>query len=396
MTAYANALPTGTSLYAGDYLTSPDGLYYAFVDTAGAAGYGPGLVVVAPGTNPTLAPVQNCLGCSVPISTTPSQNLGGFFATMGNNGSVTVYSSASGQNQGTVVPVSSVGLPQTPSNPPYYGTIVDTPSNGNSGGSFVIYQGTYPNTSNPTSLDNQNILGSVKSITLTGGASGTGIDYDLANAKITKTTPIQSVGNQQTNYTAQSQQYDLTMSLIYTKSSTYSFNMTKTNGETIGSSVNIGVPGLGGASLNFAINSSTSISKGQASTTSQSINYTAGERATVPPGYTYVGYVTGVDVMFDVPFSWSGIATYDSGVQAAVQGTGVLSGEDAGEFNTLIYCEYAPVGQPACPALPIIQEPSTQIAAPEPGTALILPMALLAMVLVRRCRGRLWFARGAA
>jgi hypothetical protein len=386
MAVYSNSITSGTYLYAGDYITSPDGLYYAFLDTTGAAAGTPGLFVVAAGSNPTLDPVTpGCNNCYYPVTTTPGANLGGYWAQLGTNGVINVYTSASGTNQGLSQLVSQSGPPQSPSQPPYYATIQAQPGNNNSGGSFIVYQGTPPNTSNPTSTYNQNIVGSVTSIKLSGGASGDGITYDFADAKIDKILDVAGQSVQQTNYTSQTQQYNMNLTLGYTKTSSFSFQTSSTTAEQIGSSVNVGVPGVAGSTLSFSVTSSTSVSHGQATTTSTSTTFQAGARPYVPPGYTYEGYITGEDVQFDVPFTWTGTAYYAGGATAQIDGTGDYTGDDTGLFHVYVYCVSAPVYEPACPALPIID---TAVQVPEPSGAMILPLALLAAAVVRRMRGR--------
>jgi hypothetical protein len=383
VTVYQGYIPSGSEMFAGDYVTSPDGLYYGFLDTTGMYSGTPGLFLIAPGSNPTIAPVvSNCIYCSYPVTTTPSSNLGGFFARMGSDGNLVVYSSATGKNQGTVVPVSSSMTGQSPSTPPYYATIQDNPKNGNNGGSFIFYQGTYPDQTHPLILDAQNIIGSMTGITLSGGASGTGIDYDFAAAKAGKVLAVASQITPVTNYTSQTQQFNVNLSLSYTDTSSFNFQVSDATGISISSSVSVGVPGVVGTSLQFGVTSSTTISKGQTTTTSNSTTFQVGVRPEVPPGYTYNAYLTGEDVSFVVPYTWSGVATYAGGATAKVSGSGIYEGDVTGYLHAIIFCADAPPGSPACPSIPISDMPVNILA--EPSTAMILPIALLGAVIARR------------
>lgn len=392
MTVYQGYIPSGGQLFAGDYVTSPDGLYYGFLDTTGAYSGTPGLFLVAPGSNPTIAPVvSGCIYCSYPVTTTPSANLGGFFAQMGTDGNLVVYSSATGKDQGVVVPVSSSMTGQSPANPPYYATIQDNPAHGNGGGSFIVYQGNYPNQTNPLVMDAQNIVGSVTSIALSGGASGTGIDYNFGAATVGKVLGVSSQNTPITNYTSQTQQFNVNLTLSYTDTSSFNFQVSKATGVSIGSSVNVGVPGIVGTTISFGVTSTTTISKGQTKTTSNSTTFQAGVRPNVPPGYTYDAYITGQDISFSVPYTWTGVATYQGGATARVTGTGIYEGDVTGYLHAIIYCANAPPGAPACPSIPISDTPLAAMA--EPGTAMILPIALLGAVVARRWHTRRWHAR---
>ncbi len=287
MTVYHGYIPSGGQLICWRLRHIPDGLYYGFLDTTGAYSGTPGIFLVAPGSNPTVAPVvSSCIYCSYPVTTTPFANLGGFFAQMGTDGNLVVYSSATGKDQGVVVPVSSSMTGQSPAAPPYYATIQDNPSHGNDGGSFIVYQGNYPDQTNPLILDAQNIVGSMTSITLSGGASGTGIDYNFGAATVGKVLAVSSQNTPITNYTSQTQQFNVNLSLSYTDTSSFNFQVSDATGVSISSSVSVGVPGVVGSSLQFGVTSSTTISKGQTTTTSNSTSFQVGVRPNVPPGYT--------------------------------------------------------------------------------------------------------------
>ena len=374
-------------MFAGDYLASTDGLYYGFLDTTGAYSGTPGLFLIAPGSNPTIAPVViGCITCSYPITTTPSLNLGGFFAKMGSDGNFVIYTSATGKDQGTVIPVSSTQSGQSPASPPYYATIQDNPKNGNDGGSFIIYQGVSPDQTNPLMQDAQNIIGSMTGITLSGGASGTGIDYDFSKAKAGKVLAVASQITPVTNFTSQTQQVKVNLSLSYTDTSSFNFQVSDATGISISSSVSVGVPGVVGTSLRFGVTSSTTISKGQTTTTSNSTTFQVGVRPDVPPGYTYDAYLTGEDVSFEVPYTWTGVATYAGGATARVSGSGIYEGDVTGYLHAIIFCADAPPGSPACPSIPI-SDTAVGILA-EPSTAMMLPIALLGAVIARRRRAR--------
>ncbi len=101
-----------------------------------------------------------------------------------------------------------------------------------------------------------------------------------------------------------------------------------------------------------------------------------------PPAIPYDAYLTGEDVSFDVPYTWTGVATYAGGASARVSGTGIYKGDVTGYLHAIIYCANAPPGAPACPSIPISDTPLSAMA--EPSTAMILPIALLGAVVARR------------
>jgi len=93
------------------------------------------------------------------------------------------------------------------------------------------------------------------------------------------------------------------------------------------------MPGLFNSSLQVGITDSTTITHGQATTTSSQVSFTAGFRPEVPALTEYLVTVTGTQATYEVPYTWNGVATYDNGMTADVEGTGLLTGGSEGNFK---------------------------------------------------------------
>ena len=129
MSELAGYVPNNAYMYLNDYTTSPSGVYYGTISAAGD-------FWIVPGTNPTNSPC--CLGAMTAFTSfsTPP-DLGGFFGHMQTDGNFVIYTSATGKDQGTVIPIgASNSNPSSPS-PPYFAQVSDN-------GSFAIYQGSSP------------------------------------------------------------------------------------------------------------------------------------------------------------------------------------------------------------------------------------------------------------
>ena len=182
------------------------------------------------------------------------------------------------------------------------------------------------------------------------------------------------------NDTATRQTYPISLDLTYTNSSTFDWSLSQATELSVSSEEQIGVPGIGDASLTEGITSTTTLSSGQSTTTEQSQTYTAGGEIAVPAYTTYTTTITGQKVNASVPYSFTGIALYNSGITAPVFGTGVFQGVSTGVFDTETTCTASPTN-----CLPIAPEPTP---VPEPASVSVLLMAACATLSVRYSRRR--------
>ncbi|MBV9537765.1 MAG: hypothetical protein JOY70_02400 [Acidisphaera sp.] len=396
MTVFQGSIASGTTFNDGDSLVSPDGLYNFFIDETGAYGSGPGVGYVGVGaTPPNLATCGT--NCVVPVSNTPQVDLGKYFAAWDSGGNFNVYTSASGTNTGQVALVSPI-LTSNGFTGPFYATIEDQPLNQqthNTGSTLVLYQGTYPNQSTPLVQGGQSIVGPITGIDLQS------VTYDFAHAQVSNTTNVVfgSVANyNDTPPPPQTQQYNQNVNVSDTISSTFSFNTASTVSDAISSKVSIGIPEIGSTSLSFTETQSTTVSHGQATTVSRTVQYQAGARPEVPYLHEYETIVTGDTATYNIPYTYTGLAHYQGGAEAEVTGTGVFTGGSSGNFFVATYdCMYIK----GCPPIPpppaelpsqwTLVDPSTAnhylYLVPEPSQTVFLPAtALLAVLAIRRAR----------
>ncbi|MBN8490122.1 MAG: PEP-CTERM sorting domain-containing protein [Burkholderiales bacterium] len=369
MATYKGYLPPGTTLFNGDFTTSPSGVYYGMfavnVDVNNQPnGYE---FWIVPGSSPS---ASGCCNGYSPVTGLADTNLGGYFARMETNGTLTVYTSATGTNQGTVLPVGTINTPQV-EQPPYFAQVGDD-------GSFTIYSG-----SAPTGNDNS---GSVFSVNQSHGAV-TGINlqtltYDYGKAKFTSTTGVGWLDANYTNDTPLPQQQDGTTNVSYSQTATLSFSVADAVSEGISANVTWGIPGIAKDSLGFQITNTTTITHGRADTTSTTVSFTAGARPVVPPGETYNIKVTATAASYSIPYSWSGLATYEDGTTAQVVGEGLFEGASQGDFQVTTTCISA-----NCTALiGSITQPAEIAPIPEPGTWLLFALGLVGIAWLNRLR----------
>lgn len=369
MASYAGYLPPGTTLFNGDYTSSPSGVYYGmFAVNVGIDNQPNGYEFwIVPGSSPS---VSGCCNGYSPVVDQSDTNLGGFFARMETNGTLTVYTSATGTNQGTVQPVGAINTPQV-DQPPYFAQVGDD-------GSFTIYSG-----SAPTSNDNS---GSVFSVNQSHGAVSSinlqTLTYDYSKAKLTSTTGVGWLNADYTNSTPLPQQQDGTTNVSYSQTATFSFSVADAVSEGISANVTWGIPGIAKDSIGFQITNTTTITHGRADSASSTVSFTAGARPVVPPGETYNVKVTATAASYSIPYAWSGQATYADGTTANVAGVGTFEGASQGNFQVTTTCVST-----NCSALGgSITHPAEITPVPEPGTWLLLSLGIVAMAALRRLR----------
>lgn len=360
MTEYAGYVPNNSYMYLSDYTTSPSGVYYGVISAAGD-------FWIVPGTNPTNSPC--CLGATTAFSGFSSSDLGGYFGHMQTDGNFVIYTSATGTDVGTVIPIgASNSNPSSPS-PPYFAQVSDS-------GSFAIYQGSDPTNQGNAIFSADGFNSPVKSIVISGVA------YDTDNASVESSPITVHTPYVNTNDTSSPLQGNDLTQFSWTRSASYSFNTSSTVGTNISGSAGINIFGFSLGGSVTAVNSTT-ISHGQATTTSSTQSDTIGARPTVPAFSQYTTYITATTGTFTIPYTWEGVATYENGMTANVSGTGVYSGADTGDFVTTTVCDYQPGG---CPAIPLVTYGAFRETVPEPATVALMAVMLLGLTAVRRFR----------
>ena len=368
MATYTSYLPQGTSLFNGDFTTSPSGVYYGvFAVNRDANNVPNGYEFwIVPGSSPAVSGC--CFGYS-PVIGQSDANLGGFFARMESNGTLTVYTSATGTDQGTVLPVGAINTPQA-GNPPYFAQVGDD-------GGFTIYAGSSP-------LDN---IGPVFAAANNSHGKVTGIDlqsitYDYGNAKYTSQTAVGWLDADYTNNTPLPQQQDGTTNVSYSQTATLSFSVADAVSEGISANVTWGIPGIAKDSLGFQITNTTTVTHGRADSSSTTVSFTAGARPVVPPGETYNIKVTATAASYTIPYSWTGLATYADGTTASVAGVGSFEGASQGNFQVTTSC----ISDNCSALVGSVTHPAEITPVPEPTTWLLLSLGLVALAWLRRSR----------
>lgn len=250
----------------------------------------------------------------------------------------------------------------------------------NDNGQLVIYQGnngvkTNPN-ENPVQTRTPGTTSSVTAITLNT------IDYDTANTVYAAVNKVAGISANYTNNTNGDQNYSYSLSLAYTDSETFTWNMSATLSATISSSTKVAIPGIGDQTETVFLTGSATISKGQSTTQTVTTTETDSGTVTVPGQSEYSVGLTGYDQVADVPYTWTGIAYYANGHSAPIDGSRTVVADDTGVFNVSVDCDYTPGG---CPLT------TTPAPVPEPPTLVTVPLAfaaLLALAAVRRRRRR--------
>jgi hypothetical protein len=360
MTSYPGYIPPDTILYTGDYTTSPSGTYYGI--TSG------GFFWIVPGTNPGVAPC--CTYGESPLSGIGGVDLGGYFTWLEPDGNLAVFTSATGTNTGFTFPIYATNSAQS-DGLTYFAQVLDN-------GGLQIVNGTGP----------QNILGSPIFTSTNQYGAVTKIDltnviYDFTNAKFTGITGIAAGYVDLANGLNVPAPGDGELNLSYSQSYSLSFAVADSVGESISATTTISLPGLAKEGLTIGISNQTTVTKGHADTTTSTVQWSAGFRPNVPALSTVRVAVSGVNASYEVPYDWTGVATYASGITANVSGTGLFKGSSEGNFQASVSCLISVLPSQCDPGasfgIPLEFSP-----VPEPGIAAVLALGLVATRLRRR------------
>lgn len=172
----------------------------------------------------------------------------------------------------------------------------------------------------------------------------TGVSYDLAHPTVSSTSQVAGEVDTLRNETSEAQVFPASVSLSHTDTSSWSFGVSEAISITAKASLKVGVPDVGEATGELDIASTTTISVVTGGGTSDTKTFTAGAQVTVPAHSVYQAVLTGTKETFSVPFTYTGNVTYQDGVVAPVEGSGVFTGEDTGIFQTAIICVTQPGG----------------------------------------------------
>ncbi len=368
--------PYGGSLYPytdpnqGSYITSPSGVYVAYLT--------PNVQFdVQRGSTP------NPSGPEVVWSTPVLNNITSnpqADAHLFNNGQFNLYD-INDPNNGVAYNVSPGGSDRS-------GATMSLSDSG----TLTVNQGRSPGALGTQYFSN-NISDPVASLAITQ------LSYDFAGATVTSTTPLQSAKatNLLKNNTSVPQLLGTSLSLAYTKTSSWNFGVSEAIAVGVKSTTSVGVPGVGQESAELSATSTTTISGGHGGSDTFSTGFGASVQGNVPAFSTYLAKLTGTTENFDVPFTYDALATYSTGFAAAVHGSGVYSGSDSGVFTSEIDCVSQPGG---CPTGPISEElvgggglgsgvpVGIPAPVPEPASLPLLPAALLATAVIRQLRTR--------
>lgn len=173
--------------------------------------------------------------------------------------------------------------------------------------------------------------------------------------------------------------------ISYTQTATTTFSVSDAVSEGISANLKFGIPGVVQDSLQLSITNTTTITHGKADSKSTTVTEIAGARPTIPALTTYNVQITGTAESYAIPYNWTGVATYQDGTTANVDGSGSFQGGSEGNFQVTTTCVIAVLPTVCAPGS--TETPATTIfPIPEHATAILLPFGLVAVTAARRRR----------
>lgn len=137
----------------------------------------------------------------------------------------------------------------------------------------------------------------------------------------------------------------LYLTLDDTKTDRFTFTSDPVLATTYNSKTKIGVPDLVEGSDKWAVAGTVKISKGFSYKDSNPKTISTLFTLTVPAKATYEAHIVGSSVEATIPFTYSGVATFESGKRAnLVNVAGTYAGSDISDFAVEIKCVQAPGG----------------------------------------------------
>ena len=335
MTVYSGYLPSGAVLNEDLWIVSPSGTYFALQQDDGN-------FVVVRGTDPSLP------GKGVFQTGTYTSGFGDvYYSTATGHGSWALYEYLPAEPSVTTELVRQSSSSGGSGN--YYASLSDN-------GNFQIINGLAPGnngTGNGAVSYQTGANDPVTSIDISA------VTYDLADTTYTSSSTIHSALVYDNNTTASAEVYPNSESLSYkgpwgvplAKTNTFNWSLSEALALSVKSTEKIGVPGLD-VTLEESVTETTTLAAGQSVTTTEQDTFSAGGTTTVPPFTEYATFISGQQVDAQVPYTYTGIATYASGNTAYVDGTGYFVGSDTNAFTVTTECITAPGGCPLGPGSP--------------------------------------------
>ena len=350
MTVYSGYLPSGAVLNEDSWIVSPSGTYFALQQDDGN-------FVVVRGTDPSLP------GKGVFQTGTYTSGFGDvYYSTATGHGSWALYEYLPAEPSVTTELVRQSSSSGGSGN--YYASLSDN-------GNFQIINGLAPGnngTGNGAVSYQTGANDPVTSIDISA------VTYDLADTTYTSSSTIHSALVYDNNTTASAEVYPNSESLSYTKTNTFNWSLSEALALSVKSTEKIGVPGLD-VTLEELVTETTTLAAGQSVTTTEQDTFSAGGTTTVPPFTEYATFISGQQVDAQVPYTYTGIATYASGNTAYVDGTGYFVGSDTNAFTVTTECITAPGGCPLGPGSPL--------PVPEPSTALLYALGAVGTIYIQ-------------
>jgi hypothetical protein len=246
-------------------------------------------------------------------------------------------------------------------------------------GAFTINTGTPANPG--TKLFSNNFSDPVVSTDITS------LTYDLASLTLVSSEDVVGASQICANDTPSIVTCTLSLALGYTKTDTFSFQASQSISLGFKSSTMVGVPGVGGETAEWSITGTIGFQEGTSKSDSETKTFSSTAQIPVPARSTYKAEIIGEQETADIPFTYTGIATHQSGATSPVTGSGTFTGTDSGLFTSNFTCIDSPThcADPTDVLPPI---PLPRAAVDEPSGALLLAMAMLAIAVVRWARRR--------
>lgn len=355
MTSFNSYLPSETIMKADSLLRSPSGVYYATQQ-------GDGNFVVFRGSD------FGHTGGAAWDTGVPSLNNEAYFSKMQGDGNFVVYTAPSGVFAGNgVTPVWSTGT--NVGNGSYFASLADT-------GEFAVYVGEPGNAG--AKLFSNGVNDPVTGISLTS------IDYDFDSAVIGSPGDISGTSTRLRNLTPNAQEYNVSLELSFEKTNSWSWDLSQSLTVGMSSTSKLEVPGFADEEFSVSVEEETTFSAGQGGSSSESKTFSGSNTITVPANSVYESTIVGQHAKFDVPYTFEGLATYQSGATAPIVGSGIFNGADGANFEITTSCISSasgctPAVLPNVPALPTV---------PVPTSSLLLITALAATAVAKVVRPR--------
>ena len=372
MTAYSvltDVSAGGPIMVPGDNLVSQSGVYFGTLTSDGQFGVVQGSSVQLDGAPANKATwISNPPATSSQLATgTPTAQVGAGYFLVGipsSNGTISVLSS--NPSPGGYPPSTSAFA--SVSDAGAFTVTTGTPNN--PGTTVFSAGGNNPVTSLSLSSINYNLSAAKLMTSQVGGPTATSVCNNLGLPTAITCNP--------------------TLSLAYTQSQTFTWNLSEAVTAGVSSTTSVSVPGLASESATLNLSQTTTISQGKSTTSSTTQTFS--QLVNIPtPGYSeYEGAIIATQGTYQVPYTFTGVATYKSGTSAAVQGSGTFDGSDTTAFDTTTTCLIYNGG--ACPPVPaeigalpsaLASDPAP---IPEPPSLPLLPVALLVTTVLQGIR----------